>query len=153
MRRSWRSLQIFLYIRTTPATPGVAGLPRIHYTVADDVERLARDVIEKLEMKWIKAEYLRFLRSSGSKTTAVARIYGLPRTFQVAFNLPPLYVIEVVSEKFDALTPEEKVRVIVHELLHIPKSFSGGLRPHGKAVNSKAVSKLVERYFSVKFKR
>ncbi|PLJ77904.1 putative metallopeptidase [Infirmifilum sp. SLHALR2] len=128
-------------------------MPKLRYAHACDVEAMAKDIVEKLDMKWIRLEHVRFIRSTGSKSSATARIYGLPKSFQVAFNLPPLYVIEVISEKFDVLPAEKQVEVLVHELLHIPKSFSGGLRPHGKAVNSRVVRRLTEKYLSTLARR
>lgn len=68
--------------------------------------------------------------STGAKTRAYARIWGLGRIFQQALKIEPAYVIEVISEKFDKLNQEQKDLVLVHELLHIPKSFSGALVPH-----------------------
>lgn len=68
--------------------------------------------------------------STGAKTRAYARIWGLGRIFQQALNIEPAYVIEVISEKFNRLTPQQQEMVLIHELLHIPKSFSGALVPH-----------------------
>lgn len=69
-------------------------------------------------------------RSRGAKTRAYARIWGLSRIFQQALSIEPAYVIEVISEKFDKLPPEKQDMVLIHELLHIPGTFSGALVPH-----------------------
>ncbi|AKG38198.1 hypothetical protein MA03_01310 [Infirmifilum uzonense] len=123
---------------------------RIRYEPARDVESLARDIVSKLGMNWIRLDNVGFIRSYGSRSSAVARIYGLPRVFQSAFGLEPLYVIEVISEKYDSLQFERKVEVLIHELLHIPSNFSGGLRPHGRIVNGARVKKLARIYFMKK---
>ncbi len=59
-----------------------------------------------------------------------------------------MYIIEVIGEKYDRLDMVGKVKIIIHELLHIPKRFSGGLRPHGKYVNNRIVNKLLKIYLS-----
>ena len=54
----------------------------------------------------------------------------MPKIFQKALNIKPAYVIEVLSKHFDRLDDDAKKKVLIHELLHIPKNFSGSLLPH-----------------------
>jgi predicted metallopeptidase len=54
----------------------------------------------------------------------------LGKLWQKALNTQAHYAIEVISEKFDPLSEEEKTRVLIHELLHIPQTFGGGFRQH-----------------------
>lgn len=89
------------------------------------------------------------VRSYGAKTRAIARIWSLPQIWRQCLHLPVYYVIEVVSEKFDGLSEQEKDKVLIHELLHIPAHFSGGLVPHkcfGKQINKKRVDELYKLY-------
>ncbi len=60
----------------------------------------------------------------------------------IALGVKPMYIIEVLEENYSSLSLDEKIRVLIHELLHIPKKFSGGLRPHGRYVNRRLVNKL-----------
>lgn len=86
-------------------------------------------------------------RSFGAKTRACARIWGLGRIWQQALDLTPAYVIEVIDEKFSKLTGRQKDHVLIHELLHIPKTFSGALVPHKDhgGVNDRVVHELYAR--------
>ena len=59
------------------------------------------------------------------------------------------YLIEVISEKFDRLSAEEQLKVIIHELMHIPKSFGGGFIHHNK-VNKRSVEKQYNIYRTLK---
>ena len=122
----------------------------IRYNAAEDVEKLARDIVSKLKeyFSHIDLDRVRFIRSIGSRSSAIARIHGLPRIWRYVLDIEPIYIIEVISEKYDRLSIEEKVKIIIHELLHIPSRFSGGLRPHGKYVNNRIVNKLSKIYFS-----
>lgn len=70
------------------------------------------------------------MRSNGSRARAYARIWGLSRIFQITAGYKPTYVIEVLSKHFDQLNEKEKIKVLIHELLHIPKTFSGALKSH-----------------------
>ena len=117
---------------------------RVKYAPAPDVCRAVRIIVSGLEeFGYIDLSRVHCVRSWGSRSLAIARIYGLPRAWIVALGVNPGYVIEVISERFDPLPGREKVAVLIHELLHIPRSFSGGLRPHGKLVNNRRVTSLL----------
>jgi predicted metallopeptidase len=47
----------------------------------------------------------------------------------------------VVSERYDRLSQEDQQKVLIHELLHIPKAFGGGIKGHGY-VNRNRVEQL-----------
>lgn len=117
-------------------------MARVRYQLAPDICDAVNAVIESGILPYLTEVNVRCVRSWGSKSAAIARIYGLPRAWVVALGYNPGYVIEVLSERFDPLPIEEKIRVLIHELLHIPKTLSGALRPHGKYVNSREVWKV-----------
>ena len=54
----------------------------------------------------------------------------MPKIFQKALSVEPAYVIEVLSKYYDKLDDDNRKKVLIHELLHIPKNFSGSLLPH-----------------------
>jgi predicted metallopeptidase len=62
--------------------------------------------------------------------------------WQKSLDIKTHYTIEVISEHFDDLPTAEKEKVIIHELLHIPKSFGGGFRHHGDWVTKRRVDRL-----------
>ncbi|GGP20820.1 metallopeptidase [Thermocladium modestius] len=80
-----------------------------------------------------------FIRSRGSRSRAVARTLGTPSQWRFVLNPGVLYVVEVIAERFDHLDCAGRAWVVLHELLHIPPSMSGGLRNHSspafKAMN------------------
>ncbi|MEM1541129.1 MAG: putative metallopeptidase [Ignisphaera sp.] len=125
---------------------------RVVYTHAEDIKKLAADIVETLKdhFWYIDLSRVYFIRSRNSRTRAIARIHGLPRIWVYVMNIKPMYIVEVVSENFDSLSFKEKIYVIVHELLHIPKSFGGGLRPHKSFVSNIKVEKLVKIYLDRK---
>ncbi len=49
---------------------------------------------------------------------------------QKAMNVQAFYALEFISERFDRLDKEEQIKVIIHELMHIPATFGGGFRHH-----------------------
>ena len=49
---------------------------------------------------------------------------------QLALGRKGFYVIEILSKRFDKMSKEDQLRTLIHELMHIPKSFGGGFRHH-----------------------
>jgi predicted metallopeptidase len=60
-------------------------------------------------------------------------------------GLEPSYIIEIIAERFDGLSPEDQERTLIHELLHIPHGFQGGFRHHKGYVNEDTVETLYRR--------
>ncbi|MEM2124835.1 MAG: putative metallopeptidase [Candidatus Methanosuratincola sp.] len=115
----------------------------ISYCPAHDLEVIVREVVQKAGMKHIDPDRVLCFRSRGSKSKRIiARCYSLPKIWQMGLDTPAHYIIEVISEHFDRLSREEKVKVVIHELLHIPKTFGGGLRPHRGYVTNRAINEI-----------
>nr|HVZ58780.1 putative metallopeptidase [Patescibacteria group bacterium] len=83
-----------------------------------------------IPLPYLKSERIFVYRTTGSKARAYARTWGFPKIFQDALSVEPAYVIEVLSKYYDKLAEDEKKKILIHELLHIPKNFSGALLPH-----------------------
>ncbi|MFA6531079.1 MAG: putative metallopeptidase [Candidatus Micrarchaeia archaeon] len=116
---------------------------------APEIQERIEEIISTLELGHIIDARIICMRSRNATARAYARIWSLPSIWQKALEINPFYVIEVLSEKFDKIGYEEQTKVLIHELLHIPKKFSGGLVPHnnrGKAINYSNVSKLYDEY-------
>lgn len=111
------------------------------WKVAPDIKKRIRILVSGGRLEHVKGARVFCFRSTGTNTRAYARIWGLGRIWQQALDLSPAYVIEVISERFDHLEETEQDMILVHELLHIPKTFSGALVPHRHkgGVNDKAV--------------
>ena len=115
----------------------------ITYSEAPDVKILADEIAESLEFFHVVPQYVFCLRSKGSASKrTIARIHGLGKVWQETLNLPPSYVIEVISERYDRLSEEGKEKTIIHELLHVPKAFAGGFRPHKGYIDEQIVERL-----------
>lgn len=114
-----------------------------------DIHERVVKLLDKLGFNYIKSSRLFCFRSFGSSSRARARIWSLPRVWQHALSVDPAYVIEVLSEKFDNLSQEAQTKILIHELLHIPKTFSGALRPHNGRyvrVDDRMVDRLFRQY-------
>ncbi|MBT8171839.1 metallopeptidase [Candidatus Bathyarchaeota archaeon] len=119
----------------------------LKYFEAPDIKMLAIEIIEKLNFLHIPPQDVYCFRSNGSKSKRIiARIHGFGKIWQKALNLPPAYVIEVISERFDKLSQDDKERTIIHELMHIPRGFKGGFRPHKGYVSKKQVDKFYKQF-------
>lgn len=123
---------------------------RVEWEKAPDIQKRVAKLILILEMSWVRKNSIYCFRSRNSKTRAFARIWGFSRIWQLALETKPAYVIEVISERFDKLQLKDQDKVLLHELAHIPKTFSGSLVPHfrkGKRKFDDRVRELVKVYF------
>ncbi|RJQ37867.1 metallopeptidase [Candidatus Microgenomates bacterium] len=97
---------------------------------ANEIKKDLEKIVYILGMEYVDVSRIFCYRTRGSKSRAYARIWAMPKIFQRALDLKPAYVIEVLSQYFDKLNSDEQKKVLIHELLHIPKNFSGALVPH-----------------------
>jgi len=103
---------------------------KLEWKKAPDVKKDITKILKVLDMPHVKTSRIFCYRTQGSKSRSYARIWSFPKIFQIALVLEPAYVVEVLSRHYDKLGSDEKVKVLIHELLHIPKNFSGALIPH-----------------------
>lgn len=115
----------------------------IKYSEAPDIKRVVDTIIVELGFSHIDPERVFCFRSRGSKSRrTLARVHSLEKLWQLAIKTHPRYLIEVIAERYDELSQPDKEKVLIHELLHIPRGFSGGFRPHKGYINKKNVDKL-----------
>lgn len=115
---------------------------------APDITREIKMLCEALNFSHIDPAKITCFRSYGSSSRARARIWSFPKVWQLALSLSPHYVIEVLSNHFDHLSIDDKRRVLIHELMHIPQNFSGSLLPHrgrGRKIDSRNVEQLFKK--------
>ena len=123
------------------------------WKAAPDIKRRIVKLSKNLQTDWIKLSRVFTYRSSYSKTRAYARTWGLPSLWQTALKVKPAYIIEVISEHFDKLSETDQDRILIHELTHIPRNFSGALVPHThrkKGSFRHKLDDLISRYFENK---
>jgi predicted metallopeptidase len=119
------------------------------YTFAPEIKKQIEMLVKKLNFTHIDLKRIHCIRSFDAKTRAIARIWGMSRLFKEVAGIEPHYIIEVNAKRFDKLPEREKIKTLIHELLHIPKTFSGSLLSHrGRyhRINEKEVEKIVRSF-------
>src|SRR6185437_9591825 len=112
---------------------------------APEVKKDIEAIVLALELSHIDSNKISCYRTHGSTSKSYARIWSFPKIFQQALAIEPHYVIEVLSKYYDKLHPDEQKKVLIHELLHIPKNFSGALVPH--KTRTRQIGKLTNQLF------
>jgi len=113
------------------------------YERAPDVSELLYRIIDTLGFTHVPKKRVYCYRSYGSKASnTIARVHSLPKIWQQALSEPAYYAVEVLSEQYDSLPNDEKEKTLIHELLHIPRSFGGGFRHHKNWVTRRRVEEL-----------
>ena len=121
----------------------------IKYSLAEDIQKDVEKIAEVL-FPHVKIKDVVCMRSIGSSSRGtIARCHALGKVMQLALKRKGFYVIEVISERFDKMSQEDQTKTLIHELMHIPKSFGGGFRYHD-FVNGKNVNKAYEAYIDFK---
>ena len=118
------------------------------YCLAPEIKQQITKLVNQLKMDHIKINNIHCIRSYNAKTRAYARIWGMSKLFKEVAGIEPHYIIEVNARRFDKLPEREKIKTLIHELLHIPKTFSGALLSHrGKyhQINDREVEKIIKR--------
>ena len=116
------------------------------YEPASDIEQKAKEIIEKLELSHIDSENIACIRSYGSKSRGViARCHALGKVMQKAMKRKAFYTLEFISKRFDKMSEEDKIKTIIHELMHIPKTFGGGFKHHNY-VTERNINFLYKRF-------
>jgi predicted metallopeptidase len=100
------------------------------YSPAPDLKERMKDIVNTLGMSHINLERIECLRSTGSSSRrTIARCHSLGKLMQKAMKTEAFYAIEFL-EIFEKMKKEEQDKVIIHELMHVPKTFGGGFRQH-----------------------
>jgi len=119
------------------------------YEFAEDIQEKAEEICRFL-FSHIRIGFFKCIRSYGTSTrNTIARCHDLGKVMQKAMNVKAFYALEFLSERFDKLNKEEQIKVIIHELMHIPKSFGGGFKHHD-FVTDKNVNMHYSTYLSKK---
>jgi predicted metallopeptidase len=100
------------------------------YEDAPDLKERMKDIVSTLNLNHVDVSRVECLRSRGSSSRrTIARCHALGRLMQKAMKTGAFYAIEFL-ERFEKMSKEEQDKVIIHELMHIPKTFGGGFRQH-----------------------
>ncbi|MEA3399458.1 MAG: putative metallopeptidase [Patescibacteria group bacterium] len=119
------------------------------YEYAFDLQRIAEDVCN-LMFPHVKIDRIKCFRSYGSSTKrTVARCHALGKLMQKAMAVDAFYSIEFLMPIFEKQSKAEQIKTIIHELMHIPKTFGGGFRHHD-FVTEENVNILYQKYMEMK---
>ena len=117
----------------------------MRYVFAPDLQVIAVE-ISKMLFPHIDVLRIKCFRSYGtSSKRTIARCHALGKLMQQTLGVPAHYPLEFLSERFDKMDPEEQIKVIIHELMHIPGTFGGGFRHHNY-VTERNVIKCYQEY-------
>lgn len=116
------------------------------YERAPEIKRTIAVLVRELGFTHVDLNRIHCIRSLDAKTRAYARIWGMSKLFFEVAGIAPNYIIEVVAKRFDKLDEREKIKTLIHELMHIPKTFSGALLSHRgphHRINDREVERLM----------
>ena len=119
------------------------------YEEAPDLKERTVEAANLLRMGHIDVNRIECVRSFGSSSRrTIARCHALGKLMQKAMKTKAFYAIEFL-ERFDKMPKSEQDKVIIHELMHIPKTFGSGFRQHDY-VCDRNVEIMYEKFASLK---
>ena len=119
------------------------------YEPALDLQMRMREIAELLKLEHIDVERVKCFRSFGSSTKrTLARCHTIGKLMQKTIGVKAHYAIEFL-EKFEKLSRKDQDKVIIHELMHVPKTFGGGFRQHD-FVCEENVDIMYEKFINLK---
>lgn len=119
------------------------------YEYAEDLQEIAEE-ISKMLFPHVDIERVKCFRSFGtSSKRTIARCHALGKLMQKAIGIKAVYALEFLHERFSKLNPEEQIKTIIHELMHIPKTFGGGFKHHDH-VTDRNVNMMYKTYMNMK---
>jgi len=97
----------------------------VTYTASHELKERAKLIADRFMLDHIDFNRIHCYRYK-SNTNTVAKIIGFFKTLQLVYpEIKPYYVIVFNDHNFLRQNKEEQDTTILHELLHIPKTFSG----------------------------
>jgi predicted metallopeptidase len=100
------------------------------YVYDEELQEIAEEVSRML-FPHIVVERVKCFRSYGSSARGtIARCHALGKLMQQAIGVKAYYALEFLEPKFSKQSKEDQIKTIIHELMHIPKSFGGGFKHH-----------------------
>jgi len=119
------------------------------YESAPEIKEKAKEIIEKLNLNHIRIDDIECIKSYGTSTRGtIARCHALGKVMQKALKRKAFYVLEFISERFDLLDEKDKIKTVIHELMHIPNCFGGGFKHHNY-VTERNVNKLYQEFMKI----
>mgnify|MGYP001588883721 CR=1 FL=1 len=119
------------------------------YTFSLELQELTSEIAKTLfphvDMTRVKC----FVSSGSSTRRTIARCHTIGKLMQKTIGVSAHYGIEFIDKTFNKLPEDEKIKVIIHELMHIPKTFGGGFRQHD-FVCEKNVKEMYKTYVNLK---
>lgn len=120
-------------------------MTRVVYVRSPFLEKAVKLLINSLGLDYVDARRVYAAVSFRSLSKAYARIWGLPSPFTKLGLCEPSYLIELIYENASTLECSTLLEILIHELLHIPRTFSGSLRGHGSWVARERLRELARR--------
>jgi len=119
----------------------------IKFVLDEEITKKVQEMVDVLGMNHVAKERVVCMRSHGSGSRGtIARCYGLTKIWQQALGVKAHYIIEVISERYDRQSDDDKDKTLIHELMHIPFNFGGGFKHHSNYVTTRNVEAMHRLY-------